>query len=233
VNQIQVLYENHVNKGDLIPGWGFAALITLDRLRILFDAGADVLVLQNNARALDVDLNRIDALVLSHHHCDHIGGLAPVRHAGLDVYCTSTLPTDVQDGIENAEGRIHIATDPQRLAPNAVTTGELGTEIREQGLVLDLPSGPVLITGCAHPGICAMTSAAEAAVSRVPEFVLGGFHLLRESDRDVQAIATRFGELGVARIAPCHCTGDRAQHILKTHFQGETLSIRAGSVVPL
>jgi len=58
-------------------GVALHAVIEWDRYRyeVLFDTGMSSRVLLHNARALGVDLNRLDHLVLSHGHPDHYGGL--------------------------------------------------------------------------------------------------------------------------------------------------------------
>lgn len=56
--------------------WGYAALVEINGKRILFDTGNDPGNLAKNARAKGVDLTRLDFVVLSHRHSDHIGGLA-------------------------------------------------------------------------------------------------------------------------------------------------------------
>jgi len=55
--------------------WGFAALIEYGGKRILFDTGDNPDILANNARAKQVDLSRLDFVVLSHRHGDHMGGM--------------------------------------------------------------------------------------------------------------------------------------------------------------
>lgn len=58
---------------------GFSALITLRRngaeSRIMYDAGLTGEVLRHNLTALELSLKEVDAIVLSHGHGDHHGGL--------------------------------------------------------------------------------------------------------------------------------------------------------------
>jgi 7,8-dihydropterin-6-yl-methyl-4-(beta-D-ribofuranosyl)aminobenzene 5'-phosphate synthase len=66
-------------KKPLVAAHGLAYLITLNRQgklsRILMDAANSPLPLFNNLEALEHDVNDIDAVVLSHGHPDHYGGL--------------------------------------------------------------------------------------------------------------------------------------------------------------
>jgi len=66
-------------KKPLVAAHGLAYLITLNHQgklsRILMDAANSVLPLFNNLEALEHNLNDIDAVVLSHGHPDHYGGL--------------------------------------------------------------------------------------------------------------------------------------------------------------
>jgi 7,8-dihydropterin-6-yl-methyl-4-(beta-D-ribofuranosyl)aminobenzene 5'-phosphate synthase len=59
--------------------WGFAALVTVDGRRILFDTGANEDTVQRNLKALKLDLADVDAVILSHNHWDHVTGLLPLR----------------------------------------------------------------------------------------------------------------------------------------------------------
>ncbi len=82
--QVTILYDNHAQER-LLSGWGFSALIRTAESTVLFDCGADRLVLSHNAEALGVDPRGIQALALSHEHCDHTGGLSAVLHDGLSL----------------------------------------------------------------------------------------------------------------------------------------------------
>jgi len=75
--QLIILYDN-VARPPLREGWGFSALIKLQDRKILFDAGADRLLLEHNVEELGIDLSEITDVFLSHPHCDHVGGLSYV-----------------------------------------------------------------------------------------------------------------------------------------------------------
>jgi len=62
-----------------IGEWGFAALVVADGHRLLFDTGARPDTVLSNARELKIDLSGVPAVILSHHHGDHTGGLVTLR----------------------------------------------------------------------------------------------------------------------------------------------------------
>jgi 7,8-dihydropterin-6-yl-methyl-4-(beta-D-ribofuranosyl)aminobenzene 5'-phosphate synthase len=55
--------------------WGFSALVEYGGRRILFDTGGSAEIFEHNVKALGVDLTKLDFVVLSHRHSDHISGL--------------------------------------------------------------------------------------------------------------------------------------------------------------
>jgi 7,8-dihydropterin-6-yl-methyl-4-(beta-D-ribofuranosyl)aminobenzene 5'-phosphate synthase len=55
--------------------WGFSALVEYQGKRILFDAGNNTQLFEQNVKALGVDLKRLDFVVISHRHGDHTAGL--------------------------------------------------------------------------------------------------------------------------------------------------------------
>src|SRR5688572_5146167 len=64
--------------------WGFAALVTVDGRRILFDTGANEDTVQRNLKALKLDLADVDTVILSHNHWDHVTGLLPLRRQYME-----------------------------------------------------------------------------------------------------------------------------------------------------
>ncbi len=84
---VTVLVDNMVTDGRLLGEWGLAMLIETGTRRVLFDTGGGRVIMEN-ARALNVDLSKLDAIVISHGHDDHTGGLAKVFDAAgkVDLY---------------------------------------------------------------------------------------------------------------------------------------------------
>jgi 7,8-dihydropterin-6-yl-methyl-4-(beta-D-ribofuranosyl)aminobenzene 5'-phosphate synthase len=74
--RITILYDAFGGAPGLTEDWGFAALIEYGGRRILFDTGNDAAIFARNVRALNVDLRRLDFVVVSHRHGDHIAGLS-------------------------------------------------------------------------------------------------------------------------------------------------------------
>ena len=75
--RITTLVENSSSRPDILAEHGLSFWIELGERRILFDTGQSDAVIENSA-ALGIDLSTADAIVLSHGHYDHAGGLASV-----------------------------------------------------------------------------------------------------------------------------------------------------------
>ncbi|TWU37730.1 ComEC family competence protein [Novipirellula aureliae] len=73
--KITVVVENTARGQGMLAEHGLAICIQYGEKQIFFDTGQGF-VLQQNARKLGIHLRRTDAVVLSHGHYDHTGGLA-------------------------------------------------------------------------------------------------------------------------------------------------------------
>ena len=76
--RITVLYDAFGKDVAMTKDWGYAALVEINGKRILFDTGDDAAVLAKNVKAKGVDLTKLDFVVLSHRHSDHVSGLSYV-----------------------------------------------------------------------------------------------------------------------------------------------------------
>jgi len=76
--RITVLYDAFGKDSAMTKDWGYAALVEVNGKRILFDTGDDAAVFAKNVKAKGVDLTKLDFVVLSHRHSDHVSGLSYV-----------------------------------------------------------------------------------------------------------------------------------------------------------
>ena len=75
-NRVTILYDSFGKNPALTMDWGFAALVEYGGKRILFDTGNNAQIFEHNVKAAGVDLQKLDFVVMSHRHGDHMGGLA-------------------------------------------------------------------------------------------------------------------------------------------------------------
>ena len=74
--QITGLYDAFGKTPGMQKDWGYSALIEYAGKRILFDTGNNPDILAQNAKAKGIDLSKLDFVVMSHRHSDHMGGLS-------------------------------------------------------------------------------------------------------------------------------------------------------------
>ena len=229
---ITILYDNHADPG-LRPGWGFAAFVRTEGAVVMLDTGADKLVLEHNARQLGCDLEIVTALALSHDHCDHVGAISSVIHKGLHLYVPAAFAKRYAE--TRKQGMEWTAVSrPTEIVPGVRSIGQLGKRrIPEQALLIDGSEGPILLTGCAHPGIVQMAEQATQLAGRPLSLVVGGFHLFRKEEREVRRIVDSLLKLDIQRVAPCHCTGDKAIGTMRDMLGDRFLDAHAGTHIAL
>lgn len=72
--KLKILVDNCVDQPDVQGELGFSIYIEYDGFKVLFDVGQSDLFARN-AELFQIDISSIDALVVSHGHYDHTGGL--------------------------------------------------------------------------------------------------------------------------------------------------------------
>jgi 7,8-dihydropterin-6-yl-methyl-4-(beta-D-ribofuranosyl)aminobenzene 5'-phosphate synthase len=212
--KITIVYDNEVRKVGLSRGHGFSALIEGAGVSpLLFDTGADGPALLHNMKVLNIDPKDIGIVVISHAHGDHTGGLSEIlRINGIaELY----LPSSFSRAFPGR--KVIIVKGPIQIRENIFSTGEL--EGVEQSLALKTDRGTFVLTGCAHPGMESILSA--AAKFGEPYGIAGGFHGFHNFE------VFR----GLSLICPCHCTTYKQE--IGNLFKDKVLECGAGLAIEL
>jgi 7,8-dihydropterin-6-yl-methyl-4-(beta-D-ribofuranosyl)aminobenzene 5'-phosphate synthase len=133
--RITVLYDAFGKDAAMTKDWGYAALVEINGKRILFDTGDDPAILAKNVKAKGVDLTKLDFVVLSHRHSDHVGGLTYLLGVNpkVKIYAPkegfgifgSDLPSKFyrKDEVLSAEMRYYGGTPPEIMKFGTVFPG--------------------------------------------------------------------------------------------------------------
>lgn len=231
---ITIVYNNVPGDGRLRTDWGFSALVHYREQSVLFDTGASGDVLLQNMRALAIDASGVMAVVLSHPHTDHIGGLDSFLEISSlpPVYVIPSFGSAFKQRVRQVTDLIE-AVPGQPIADGILTTGAIEGGVTEQALVIRTGSGLVVVTGCAHPGVVRMIERAIELTGEPVILVMGGFHLSEMSDAQIHGIIDDFRKLGVLKVAPSHCSGTRATQLFAEAYGDDFIKTGVGSVITL
>jgi 7,8-dihydropterin-6-yl-methyl-4-(beta-D-ribofuranosyl)aminobenzene 5'-phosphate synthase len=232
---ITVSYDNNPCKERLTTAWGFSCVIRGTEKTILFDTGGDGSILVTNLEELDINPKEIDLVVLSHIHGDHVGGLPSFleKNPEVVVYLPKSFPKGFKDKLKEYGAKIVEVQEPLKICEKVYSTGELGTWIKEESLIIHTEKGLIVITGCAHPGIVKIVNKAKDFFKNTVLLVMGGFHLGGESKGEIENIISSFRKLGVSYVGPCHCSGDTARQLFKKEYGENYINVGVGRVVTM
>jgi 7,8-dihydropterin-6-yl-methyl-4-(beta-D-ribofuranosyl)aminobenzene 5'-phosphate synthase len=232
---ITIVYDNNPYDSRLSPAWGFSCLVKLPQKAILFDTGGEGTILLDNMAKLGIDPKEIDVVVLSHVHGDHVGGLASFfkRNSNVTVYLPASFPQGLKDEVRITGAKLEEVDKARELFDGAFTTGELDGGIKEQSLVLRTPKGLVVITGCAHPGIVNIAKKAGEITGEKIYLLIGGFHLIGAFPSQITYVAESLLQLGVEKVAPCHCSGEGARRLFSDYFGDNYVDCGVGKVISI
>jgi 7,8-dihydropterin-6-yl-methyl-4-(beta-D-ribofuranosyl)aminobenzene 5'-phosphate synthase len=215
---LTILYDNISGTPGLTSHWGFAALVEYGSHTLLFDTGADGAILLQNMEQLGVDPLSIEAVILSHAHADHTGGLQALLDTGVrpTVYAPAEFGDAFKERVRSQTELVEV-TEAVEVIPGVHTTRPVG-RTTEEALVVETGDGAVVITGCAHPGVAEMVRQAQAVTSSPMAYLVGGLHLFQTPSEMLPPIITEVQQLDVAKVLPAHCTGDAAIDLFQTAY---------------
>ena len=259
----------------MLGEWGLSVLVERDDRKILLDAGASITAARNGG-LLGINWDRIDAIVLSHGHYDHTGGLREVLtrirkqvkiFAHPDVFDAKFIRMDKDQSpvyigipfqraeLESLGADFQLTSEPVWLSENVATSGEIpmitdfetidaGLCVRKNGemvpdplkddqaLFIKTSLGLVVVLGCAHRGtINTLHHARKVTGVETIYSVIGGTHLIRASEVQMEMTIATLKEFGVQRLGVSHCTGMPAAMRLAQEFGPGFFFNNSGSVI--
>jgi 7,8-dihydropterin-6-yl-methyl-4-(beta-D-ribofuranosyl)aminobenzene 5'-phosphate synthase len=230
-----VVYDNYKFADPYIGDWGFSCLIEGKDKTILFDTGTKPDIFKKNLENLNIDINKIDLIVISHNHGDHTGGLPVIldKRKDLPLYIPASVENKFLERFHEYQGHTIPVTEPIELCDGAYLTGEMGSMIKEQSLLVETEKGLVIVTGCSHQGVENIVKKATQLSDEKIYLLFGGFHLLRHSDKEIKNIIDIFLSEGVQKCGATHCTGDEAIIMMKEVYGKDFVTIGAGNKIQL
>ncbi|HUU27717.1 MAG TPA: MBL fold metallo-hydrolase [archaeon] len=233
--KLSVVFNNEPYNQELKTDWGFACVIEGLERTILFDTGNNGGILLSNMKIMGIGSKDIDMVILSHFHGDHTNGMADFlkQNANVTVYMPESFPDSFQERVKSLGAKVELVDGPLKIFKGVHSTGEMGTSIIEQSLILDTSQGLVIVNGCSHPGIVDIVKKAKKIRGKEIYFVLGGFHLGQTPEAEIREIIREFKELGVKKVGATHCTGDQAIAMFRKAWGDNYVDCGCGAVIGL
>ena len=254
--KIHCLIENTCHSGELKAEHGLSLLIEVGGRRILFDTGASA-AFAANAECMLLDLNTVDAAILSHGHYDHGGGLErfmELNHkarvwasphafephfnaSGKDIGLQPTL--QAHPGIQRAAApvtelypSITLHQGPQ--VPMLHPTPDAGMSTMQNGIRIpdDFRHEQYLLMQEGDKRILLSGCSHRGILNIVhhfqPDVLVGGFHLMKETNAGrITQLAEELLQFPTVYYT-AHCTGEWAADIMQQRMGSRLRSFSTG-----
>ena len=205
--EIIPLYEEASADEGYDFGHGVSYLIRTDSSTILMDLGNNPaetthLPAIQNMQTLGIPWEEVDAIMISHPHPDHLGGVKAWQDNTLSfgdfTGDLNQMSIYVPTSITYSGAKLIRSSEPTLVSKDIATTGVISypevfpislfsAKGYEQGLVIHVAGqGLVMITGCGHPTMEKLVERAETLFGEQVVGVVGGLHYEKLSAEDVQ-----------------------------------------------
>lgn len=275
MNSATILVDNNKSQHRFLKcEHGFSLYLNYNNTSILFDFGATDL-LTHNAQFLNINLSKVDYLVSSHSHYDHIDGIR--NSATILKNKTLFVGTNFnkkkyakREDNENIVDYLGANFDDKFLNEYNITKTSVNDKLKlsddiyivtnfktqnsstsfhrfifeenddfkldfftdELCIVIERKTDLVLIVGCSHPGILNIITKVNSLFDKNISIIIGGTHLSKASDNEIQTIANSLINLRITDFYFCHCSGKKITEKLKKLNQNSN-NIGVGSIILL
>ncbi|WP_069806847.1 MBL fold metallo-hydrolase [Vulcanisaeta thermophila] len=242
--RVTILVDNYATQltslsKRLISEWGFAAYV--HDYRILYDTGLTGTALLNNMRALGIDVDEPDYLVISHRHIDHTGGVRrflearsrPITMIAHENLFTRAYAKDeegrltdisvdfTRDYLESKGVRLILIKEPYWIGSDVVVSGQIPRRWGPShvgGVTDEVPDDMALYIK--HPkGLVVITGCGHSGVENIVEYGLQVTGL-----KEVYAVIGGLHFLGLSgdriRQAVNYLTSKSPSVVVGTHCTG-------------
>lgn len=257
---ISVLSDNRSLEG-FEAEHGLSFYIQDDKTNLLFDTGASDLFLQNASKlGINLDIENIVVLSHGHFdHGDgleHLSNKTLICHPGCFIKryrASDHLYIGLSMSEEKIRDNFNLVTSktPYPISDKITFLGEIprindfeaktttfikedGTEdfvIDDSGLAIETEKGLVVISGCAHAGICNIVEYAKKVTKITKVYaVIGGFHL-KTMDKQAKKTIDYLKKEKIQQVYPAHCTYEPVLSTINKEFRSQ--KVMAGKIITL
>ncbi len=256
IKVVTLIENSKINEiKDIVADHGLSLYIERDGQRILFDTGPSSQFIRNSEK-LGVNIRKIDIVVISHRHTDHIDGLPYFlwmnKKANVFLGQNALKSQELRALYSKMDGksfdRIHFVDNFTEIGRDIYILTEVKQihPIRDYVdheiiLVIKNNNKLIIFTGCSHNEILNIIGTVMGIFPNILiKAVIGGFHFVgttfnNEYERKdlIEQVGKEMLKYPIEKIYTCHCTGAENYKLLKTIMGMKLEYISTGSKIYL
>jgi len=202
---------------------------------IMFDAFSNYNGLRKRIRKHNVDINKLKTIVISHEHKNNIKCLFQLLkdRPNLNVYLPTNATEKIKKEVINLGGILKEEKGARTIKPKIHITENIigahkGKPISEHAMALETNNGIILLSSCAHSGIGAFILKARQNFKKPIYGIIGGLHLLGNSNSELMNEALSIKQEGVSMIVPVNNIKRKTKSVFKSIFREDYIDLKEG-----
>jgi len=221
--KISILTENSACDIWFLAEWWLSFWLEVNDKKILFDTWYST-VFMKNAEKLNINLNELDYIVISHHHNDHIDWLFNLR---LQEKKKIIFHSDILNKLDyeriwyiNENFELNITIKPFFITEEIVflweiprindfelwiNTDDNDKMLDDSAIAINTPKWVIVISWCSHSWICNICDYSKKIFNKNIYAVIWWFHLFWEENEIVNKTIDYFQNENIEYLYPLHC----------------------------